>query len=165
MALDIYTMPNALNNQGEVKDRNTNDVITDIFIAAQEEVREMVTNVLNNSARSIPLFLPIDPPELCLWQFKNIVKTWQSGKSFEEKRIFDHKCPIVSFIKIGDVKNLSKSLSINKAFFDQNFQVFRDRRSTGKQLELLHKGMIDIAWTEPKTNTIVDENDEGPADP
>ena len=73
-ALDVCTVEEALID--ERRDRNTNDVLTDIFIASNEEVREMIANVLNNSARSIPLLLPLEKPELCLWQFKNIVKSW-----------------------------------------------------------------------------------------
>jgi hypothetical protein len=72
-ALEIYTVPNNSADLSESKDttnkqdRNTNDVITDIFIAAQEEVRDMIANVLINSARSVPLLLPTEKPELCLW--------------------------------------------------------------------------------------------------
>jgi len=77
----------------DYQDRNTNDVMADIFVASQVEVREMLTNVLVNSAKSIPLLLPSDPPELCLWQFRNVVKTWQERAGaevkFMEERIFN----------------------------------------------------------------------------
>lgn len=109
--------------------------MADIFVASQVEVREMLTNVLVNSAKSIPLLLPSDPkkPELCLWQFRNVVKTWQERAGgevkFMEERIFEHKSPIVSFISLDDDQP-NKELAINKAFYDQNYQVFRDFRST-----------------------------------
>lgn len=146
-ALDVCTVEDALINGR--RDRNTNDVLTDIFIASSEPVREMLANSLNNSAKSIPLILPLETPELCSWQFRNIVRTWQEKKGFREERIFTHKNPIVSFLKLGK-PSLSKSMCINKTLFDKNFQVFCDLRSTSSQKKLEHTGMIDAAWCSPQ---------------
>lgn len=66
MALDVSTTAESL-KAAKIKDRNTNDVLTDIFIVSSEPVREMLANSLNNSAKSIPLILPLETPELCSW--------------------------------------------------------------------------------------------------
>jgi len=65
-ALDVCTTAKSLEEKGN-KDRNTNDVLTDIFIVSSEPVREMLANSLNNSAKSIPLILPMEKPEICSW--------------------------------------------------------------------------------------------------
>jgi hypothetical protein len=57
-----------------------------------------------------------------LWPIKNISKPWQKGiGEYSEQRVYDLETPIVSFIKIGEKHNVSKSMVINKAFFDKNF--------------------------------------------
>jgi hypothetical protein len=86
-----------------------------------------------------------------LWPRKNISKSWQKsiGK-YSEKRVYDLETPIVSFIKIGKKFNISKSMVINKAFFDKNFQVFTDYRTVqGQKIKEDSRGMIDMAWRGP----------------
>jgi hypothetical protein len=96
-------------------------------------VREILSNSLNNSAKSIPIVLPLKKAEICFWQFRNIVKTWQEVQVKEvgdgkekvivhmEERIFNHATPIVSFLRLGEKLEMSKSLFINKSLFDKNF--------------------------------------------
>ena len=124
-------------------------------------MREILSNSLNNSAKSIPLVLPLKKAEVCFWQFRNIVKTWQEVRNelvdgvkqkvitHVEERIFNYATPIVSFLRLGDNLKMSKSLFINKTLFDKNFQVFQDLRSTAAQTPLSHVGMVDAAWVAP----------------
>jgi hypothetical protein len=140
------------------RDRNIFDVLAEIYLVSHVEVRDMLTSVLLNSARSVPLLIPTNPPELCLWQFRRLIKNWQEegdqdkkdvkSIKFREERLWDFAMPIVSFVKVGDFK-FGKEISINKAFFDNNFQVFLDSRSTGGQQPLQHNGLIDITWLGP----------------
>jgi hypothetical protein len=119
LALDVKTQ----SDKADItKDRHTLDVLTFIFVASFEEVREMLAHVLINSAKAVPLVLPFIRPQMGLWPIKNISKSWQEGvEAFSEDRVYDLATPIVSFIKVGKKLNVSKSMVINKAFFDKNF--------------------------------------------
>lgn len=81
------------------------DVLCDIYKASTDEVREMLADSLNSANKAIPFILPFaSKPQLVAWQLFGIKKEWRLGEKptdIRNERVYNHKCPLVSFIKLG----------------------------------------------------------------
>ena len=136
------------------------DGILALLLCANDFLRQDLMVRLNACQIAIPLILrdPISN-ELTfpLWALSSIVKSWRTIDSQRkiadfEKQLTKHIMPIVSIIRLGDHKDVSKSKLLNNVISSdtQHADFFFHRDSDGgASKRLLGNGLVDMCWYLP----------------
>ena len=136
------------------------DGILALLLCANDFLRQDLMVRLNACQIAIPLILrdPISN-ELTfpLWALSSIVKSWRIidplGKVTDfEKQLTKHTMPIISIIRLGDHKDVSKSKLLNNVISSDtqhtNYYFHRDSNG-GASKRLLGNGLVDMCWYLP----------------
>ncbi len=135
------------------------DGILALLLCANDFLRQDLMVRLNACQLAIPLVLrdPISN-ELTfpLWALSAIVKSWRTIDSERkitdfEKQLTKHIMPIVSIIRLGDHKNVSKSKLLNNVISSgtQHEYFFHRDSDGGASKRLLGNGLVDMCWYLP----------------
>ena len=136
------------------------DGILALLLCANDFLRQDLMVKLNACQIAIPLILrdPISN-ELTfpLWALSSIVKSWraidpQGNVTDFEKQLTKHIMPIVSIIRLGDHKDVSKSKLLNNVISSdtQHADYFFHRDNNGgASKRLLGNGLVDMCWYLP----------------
>ena len=136
------------------------DGILALLLCANDFLRQDLMVRLNACQLAIPLILrdPISN-ELTfpLWALSSIVKSWrtidpQHKITDFEKQLIKHTMPIVSIIRLGDHKDVSKSKLLNNVISSDtqytDYFFHRDCNG-GVSKRLLGNGLVDMCWYLP----------------
>jgi len=138
-----------------------NDIIVSLFYVSDPLVRETLSKNLSMCGKAIPFILP--NREILLWQLQSITKTWRCYKEpVKSCLVTKHQSPIISFARLGDIENFSKSELINGLFFKKN-NVFINKNITYQQSPpKVSQGLIEISWYCPEHNIANDLDNNNP---
>ena len=136
------------------------DGILALLLCANDFLRQDLMVRLNACQLAIPLILrdPISN-ELTfpLWALSSIVKSWKTIDSQRKittytEQLIKHEMPIISIIRLGDHKDVSKSKLLNNVISSdtQHADFFFHRDSNGgASKRLLGNGLVDMCWYLP----------------
>ncbi len=137
------------------------DGILALLLCANDFLRQDLMVRLNACQLAIPLVLrdPISN-ELTfpIWALSSIVKSWRTIDSESaakitdfEKQLTKHIMPIISIIRLGDHKDVSKSKLLNNVISSrtQHEYFFHRDSDGGASNRLLGNGLIDMCWYLP----------------
>ena len=119
-----------LNGKLEVKEFHPLDVLLVLLCCCGNFLRQDLLSKLSTCQLAIPFLLP-DPHmgniHFLVWAMRSIIRAWKSNLSGKivanECRIVDYNGPIISFCKIGQVKQ-SKSKIINEVISESKLDFF-----------------------------------------
>ena len=135
------------------------DGILALLLCADEFLCQDLMVRLNACQLAIPLILrdPISN-ELTfpLWALSSIAKSWrtidpQGNVTDFEKQLTKHIMPIISIIRLGDHKDVSKSKLLNNVISNGTQHEFFFHRDSngGASKRLLGNGLVDMCWYLP----------------
>ena len=131
------------------------DGILALLLCANDFLRQDLIVRLNACQLAIPLVLP-DPISneltLLLWALSSIVKSWRTIDSKRTEQLMKSEIPIVSIIRLGDHRDVSKSKLLNNVISSdtQHTDYFFHRDCNGgASKRLLGNGLIDMCWYLP----------------
>ena len=139
----------------ELHDRSIHpmDALLALIHCSDNFLRQIIFTKLATCQLAVPFLLP-DPKNrtvtLLLWAMRSIVKEWYSSG---EERIIECKAPIVSFMRYGEIPNISKSELINAIMFNVNNNTFFHWSLVkGYPLRIAVDGLVDMSWYLPSKN-------------
>ncbi len=138
-----------------------NDILVSLFYVSDSLVREIYCKNLNMCGKALPFILP--NREILLWPLQDISKTFKCYKdSIKHVKVNDYQSPIISFVRLGDINNFSKSELINGLFFKES-NVFLSKKITSQQSSpVISQGLIEIAWYCPEHTLTSDLEENNP---
>ena len=147
---------------GKVVHRNIHplDVILSLLLCSDHFLRQVLLYKLSICQMAIPLLLPDtlqDSVTLLLWAMRSIKKTW---KTIHENAVFsstagsivDHECPIVSFLKCGDLQ-ISKSELLNKVIGQEDI-FFNWQLESQVCRKTIYQGVVELSCYYPSDTEI-----------
>ncbi|XP_014065370.2 up-regulator of cell proliferation-like [Salmo salar] len=145
---------------------NPLDLITALFLCSDGFLQQEMVQKMSMCQFAVPLLLPnCDTKEstLMLWALRDIVKKFRlssqtSTKAFVEERIVLSDIPMVSFVRLGEIR-VSKSQILNKLL--SNPQQYHDTfvhhdMECGDITHRISDGLVEISWYLPCGNRNID---------
>nr|XP_046197190.1 up-regulator of cell proliferation-like [Oncorhynchus gorbuscha] len=145
---------------------NPLDLITALFLCSDGFLQQEMVQKMSMCQFAVPLLLPnCDTKQntLMLWALRDIVKkfslsTQTSTKAFVEERIVLSDIPMVSFVRLGEIR-VSKSQILNKLL--SNPQQYHDTfvhhdMECGDIPHRISDGLVEISWYLPCGNRNID---------
>ena len=132
------------------------DALLALVHCSDNFLRQIIFSKLATCQLAVPFLLP-DPKKgtvtLLLWAMRSIVKAWYSKPGPKEERIIECKAPIMSFMRYGEISNISKSELINYIMFKDNNDTFCNWNLVkGEPLRIAVDGLVDMSWYLPSDN-------------
>uniref|UniRef100_A0A8C8RF39 VLIG-type G domain-containing protein n=1 Tax=Pelusios castaneus TaxID=367368 RepID=A0A8C8RF39_9SAUR len=138
---------------------NPMDIQMAIFHCADDFMRQYLSTKLAFCQFALPLLVPnpcTSQIEFPLWSLSQVQKSWQHVeksqvepiiKNYKNKLIYQADTPMVSFTRIGNSPQSSKSKILNALLSKHKHDIFfhRDCRGSSKD-GLLMKGVVEISW-------------------
>uniref|UniRef100_A0A8K9XIP4 Up-regulator of cell proliferation-like n=1 Tax=Oncorhynchus mykiss TaxID=8022 RepID=A0A8K9XIP4_ONCMY len=145
---------------------NPLDLITALFLCSDGFLQQEMVQKMSMCQFAVPLLLPnCDTKQitLMLWALRDIVKKFRlssqtSTKAFVEERIVLSDIPMVSFVRLGEIR-VSKSHILNKLL--SNPQQYHDTfvhhdMECGDVPHRISDGLVEISWYLPCGNRNID---------
>ncbi|XP_031677080.1 up-regulator of cell proliferation [Oncorhynchus kisutch] len=145
---------------------NPLDLITALFLCSDGFLQQEMVQKMSMCQFAVPLLLPNCDTEqitLMLWALRDIVKKFRlssqtSTKAFVEERIVLSDIPMVSFVRLGEIR-VSKSQILNKLL--SNPQQYHDTflhhdMECGDIPHRISDGLVEISWYLPCGNRNID---------
>uniref|UniRef100_A0A4W5PBS2 Upregulator of cell proliferation n=1 Tax=Hucho hucho TaxID=62062 RepID=A0A4W5PBS2_9TELE len=145
---------------------NPLDLITALFLCSDSFLQQEMVQKMSMCQFAVPLLLSnCDTKEstLMLWALRDIVKKFRlssqtSTKAFVEERIVLSDIPMVSFVRLGEIR-VSKSQILNKLL--SNPQQYHDTfvhhdMECGDITHRISDGLVEISWYLPCGNRNID---------
>ena len=132
------------------------DALLALIHCSDHFLRHLIFSKLAMCQLAVPFLLPDlrnETVTLLLWAMRAIVKEFFVSRETREERIVECKAPIVSFMRYGEVPNISKSDLINTIMFnDNNNTFFHWNLVIGDPLRIAVDGLVDMSWYLPSKN-------------
>ncbi|XP_071264101.1 up-regulator of cell proliferation-like [Salvelinus alpinus] len=145
---------------------NPLDLITALFLCSDSFLQQEMVQKMSMCQFAVPLLLPNCDTEqitLMLWALRDIVKKFRlssqtSTKAFVVERIVLSDIPMVSFVRLGEIR-VSKSQILNKLL--SNPQQYHDTfvhhdMECGDIPHRISDGLVEISWYLPCGNRNID---------
>eukprot|EP00063_Salmo_salar_P090553 XP_014065388.1 PREDICTED: up-regulator of cell proliferation-like [Salmo salar] len=145
---------------------NPLDLITALFLCSDGFLQQEMVQKMSMCQFAVPLLLPncdTKQSTLMLWALRDIVKKFRlssqtSTKAFVEERIVLSDIPMVSFVRLGEIR-VSKSQILNKLL--SNPQQYHDTfvhhdMECGDITHRISDGLVEISWYLPCGNRNID---------
>uniref|UniRef100_A0A4W5LB46 Up-regulator of cell proliferation-like domain-containing protein n=1 Tax=Hucho hucho TaxID=62062 RepID=A0A4W5LB46_9TELE len=145
---------------------NPLDLITALFLCSDGFLQEEMVQKMSMCQFAVPLLLPncdTKQSTLMLWALRDIVKKFRlssqtSTKAFVEERIVLSDIPMVSFVRLGEIR-VPKSQILNKLL--SNPQQYHDTfvhhdMECGDITHRISDGLVEISWYFPCGNRNID---------
>ena len=132
------------------------DALLALVHCSDNFLRQIIFSKLATCQSAVPFLLPDlkkGTVTLLLWAMRSIVKAWYSKHGPREGRIIECKAPILSFMRYGEISNISKSELINSIMFNDNNNTFCNWNLVkGEPLRIAVDGLVDMSWYLPSDN-------------
>ncbi|KAM9398973.1 up-regulator of cell proliferation-like [Salvelinus alpinus] len=145
---------------------NPLDLITALFLCSDGFLQQEMVQKMSMCQFAVPLLLPncdTEQSTLMLWALRDIVKKFRlssqtSTQAFVEERIVLSDMPMVSFVRLGEIR-VSKSQILNKLL--SNPQQYHDTfvhhdMECGDIPHRISNGLVEISWYLPCGNRNID---------
>ncbi|XP_031670433.1 up-regulator of cell proliferation-like [Oncorhynchus kisutch] len=145
---------------------NPLDLITALFLCSDGFLQQEMVQKMSMCQFAVPLLLPncdTKQSTLMLWALRDIVRKFRSSsqtstKAFVEERIVLSDIPMVSFVRLGEIR-VSKSQILNKLL--SNPQQYHDTfvhhdMECGDIPHRISDGLVEISWYLPCGNRNID---------
>ena len=154
----LFEPPNRKSKEQELHDGTVHpmDALLALILCSDHFLRQIVFSKLAVCQLAVPFLLP-DAKKgtvtLLLWAMRSIVKEYYFSGETREERIIECKAPIVSFMRYGELPNISKSELINTIMFNYNNNTFFHWNLVkGEPLRVAADGLVDMGWYLPSKN-------------
>ncbi|XP_072273177.1 up-regulator of cell proliferation-like [Pyxicephalus adspersus] len=139
------------------------DVLCALLHCSDAFLQQEIVTRLSMCQVAVPLLLPPGYGTECtllLWAMRDIIKHLPSPTGtgdFIEEHLVNIPMPLISFVRLGECKNISKSKLLNQVLsFDSHSSrndFVHHQMSCGKGSKKISDGLVEITWFFPSKNT------------